>query len=142
MEDQAEVLLSPLRSVALLLGPVDLLALALAALGLYGVVSFAVAARTREVRIRTSLGADRGVVIASVQSGVPAVVAMVGVAGLATALGAARFIHGVLFGVGPGDSATFIGVPLLLGAVAALAALFQARKATRVDAPLEALRSE
>ncbi len=139
MEENLSVMLFPARMAALLLGTFGAMALCLATIGLYGVVSFAVSQRTREVGIRMSLGADASAVIALVLRGAMAVVAVGGLLGLGAAYGMAQLIGQFLVGIAPGDPVTLIGVPLLLGTVALLAAFIPARKASRVD-PVEALR--
>jgi predicted permease len=141
LEDMVGVQLFPFRMAAILLGLFGLLALGLASMGLYGVVSFAAARRTREVGIRMSLGARRGAVVRMVLGHILTVVAAGGLVGLALAFGLAQLIRSFLFGVGPTDPVTLLGVPVLLGAVAAVAAVIPAVRASRVD-PVEALRRE
>jgi ABC-type antimicrobial peptide transport system permease subunit len=141
MEEHVGVMLFPARMAALLLGFFGVVALVLATIGLYGVVSFAVSRRTREVGIRMSLGADRSAVIGMVLRGALGVVLVGGLAGLVIAIGLAQLIRQFLFGIGPADPLTLVGVPLLLGGVAALAAYVPGRRASRVD-PVEALRHE
>ncbi|HEX2188843.1 MAG TPA: ABC transporter permease [Longimicrobiaceae bacterium] len=117
------------------------LALALAALGVYGVVAYGVAQRTREFGIRLALGAEsRDLVRMVVRRGVALAATGVGL-GLLGALGVSRLMRGVLYGVEPGDPGTFAAVALLLLGVALLASWLPARRATRVD-PMTALRSE
>ena len=116
-------------------------ALVLASLGIYGVVSYSVASRTNEMGIRMALGA-RGADILSMilrQAMTPVAVGLAG--GLATSLAAGRLLAGLLFGVAPTDTVTMASVVLTLAAVAVLASLIPARRATRVD-PLTALRYE
>ena len=122
-----------------LLAVFGLLALLLAAVGLYGVMSYGVSQRTREIGIRMALGASehqvRGMVV---RQGL--LLAACGVLiGLATAFALARFVTSLLFGVDGADPTTFVGVAAVLLAVAALATYLPARKASRVD-PVEALR--
>jgi ABC-type antimicrobial peptide transport system permease subunit len=135
------------RSVAnrrlnlLLLGTFAVIALVLAAAGLYGVISYLVAQRTRELGIRMALGAARPSVLALVV-GQGMALAGLGVAiGLVSAFAVTRFLSSQLFGVGATDPSTFVGVSLLLVGVAFLASLLPAMRATRVD-PVAALRDE
>jgi len=116
-------------------------ALLLAAIGIYGVMSYAVTRRTHELGIRASLGASRVEIVALVlrQGMKLAAVGMAG--GLIAALVLTRFLSGLLYGVRPADPATLACVALLLGGVALLASYIPARRATRVD-PVVALRCE
>jgi predicted permease len=141
MEEHIGVMLFPARMAALLLGFFGAVALVLATIGLYGVVSFAVSRRTREVGIRMSLGADQSAVIRMVLRGALGVVIVGGLVGLAIAIGLAQVIRQFLFGIGPGDPVTLIGVPILLFGVAALAAYLPGRRASQVN-PVEALRHD
>ena len=141
MEENIGVILFPARMAALLLGIFGALALSLATIGLYGVVSFTVSQRTQEMGIRLSLGADAGAVMGMVMRGAMGLVGIGGIVGLAAAIGLAQLIRHILFGVGPWDPMIILGVPLLLGCVAALAALIPARRASRVN-PVEALKYE
>jgi putative ABC transport system permease protein len=117
------------------------LALVLAAIGVYGVMSYAVTRRTQEVGIRMALGARRGQVLGMVmREGMRTTIVAV-VIGLVAAAGATRLLASQLFGVSVMDPLTFTAVPLLLALVALLACYLPARRASRVD-PLVALRSE
>ena len=118
-----------------------MLALALAAVGLYGVVGYGVAQRTREIGIRMALGADGGRVVRLLVAGGLKLAAAGGALGLALAVVATRLLGGLLFGIDALDPLTFLGVPLVLLAAALLAAWLPARRASRVD-PVAALRSE
>lgn len=129
------------RMAATLIGAFALLALTLAAIGLYGVVSYSVAARTREMGIRISLGADRASVVRLVMRNGLALTGAGAVLGVIAALVGTRFVSRFLIGVGPWDPLTLVGVPIALLAVAATAAFIPARRASRVD-PAEALRQE
>jgi len=129
------------RLTAMLSAFFGLVAALLAMLGLYGVVAYGVTQRTREIGIRTALGAERSEVLALVlrQS---MVLTGIGVAlGLAAAAVATRYLEGMLFGLSPLDPLTFIAVSLAFATVAALAAYVPARRAANID-PLLALRCE
>jgi len=117
------------------------LALALASVGIYGVMACSVSERTREIGIRMALGAEAVDVLKLVlRQGAALIVTGVSL-GLLAALAATRVIASFLFGVSPSDPATFAGIALLLGAVALLACYIPARRATKVD-PIVALRYE
>ncbi len=129
------------RTGAYLLGVFGLLSLGLAVIGIYGVMSYSVSQRTRELGVRMALGAGQSDVLrlvvrqAALLSGAGIVV------GLALSLAASRLVANLLFDMSARDPLTFVGVPLLLAAAALLASLKPAWRATRVD-PTIALRSE
>lgn len=129
------------RFAMVLLGGFAALAILLASIGLYGVMSYTVTQRVRELGVRLALGAERGAVLGLVlRQG--ALLALAGVAiGLVAALGLTRLMQGMLYDVGATDPLTFGGTALILIGVALTASYFPARRATRID-PLEALRDE
>lgn len=141
IEEVFSASLSARRFSLVLLGAFSIAALLLAVTGIYGVVSYVVAQRTREIGIRLALGAPGERVLRQVV-GRGLVLTLVGIAvGLMVALGATRVLAGLLYGVGTRDLQTFVAVPLLLTAVAALASYLPARRAARVD-PMVAIRYE
>jgi putative ABC transport system permease protein len=122
-------------------GAFAVIALILAAVGVYGVISYAVSQRTQEIGVRVALGAQRRDVLALIV-GHGALLGGLGVAiGLAGAIGVTRFMRSMLFGVSPFDPVSFVGVALGLTAIALLASYIPARRAAKVD-PVEALRYE
>ena len=126
---------------ARVLGGFALLALILAGVGLYGVVSYAVSRRTREVGIRAALGAERGTVIWLLTRSGIRLVLIGGTVGLGLSALLSSLLSRLLYGVAPLDPVTFIAAPLALGIVAVLASWVPAMRAARVD-PVTALRSE
>ena len=129
------------RLIALLAGLFGVLALGLASVGLYGVMAYAVAQRTREVGIRMALGARRGDVVGMIvrESLVPVLIGMA--IGLAAAVALTRLVAGLLFGVAPRDPASMLFAVAAMLTVALLAAAIPARRASRVE-PGIALRHE
>jgi len=129
------------RLAFILLGVFAFLALALAAVGIYGVASYSVSQRTHEIGIRMALGARESDVLKLVV-GRGLMLGVVGVGlGVAGALVLTRFLASMLYGIRPSDPLTYLGVSLLLAAVAIVASYIPARRATKVD-PMEALRYE
>lgn len=129
------------RFIMTLLSGFAALALAIAAVGLYGIVAYAVRERTHEIGVRVALGADAGSVLALViRHSLRLAVLGIGI-GLAGAAAATRLIRSQLYGVGPADPATFAAVGVALAVVALAASWVPARAALRVD-PVEALRYE
>ena len=141
LADQVNASLTQERVVAMLSAIFGTLALLIAALGLYGVTSYAVQRRTSEIGIRMALGAQRGDVIGLVLRQSLTLTAIGIALGLGAAAAATRYVQGMLFGLTPLDPWTFAGVAIVFAVVAAIAAMIPARRATRVD-PLTALRSE
>ncbi|HEV2422530.1 MAG TPA: ABC transporter permease [Candidatus Acidoferrales bacterium] len=129
------------RFRALLLGLFSAMALALAAVGIFGVVSYSVSRRTHEIGIRMALGATPASVRRLVIREAAALVSWGLAAGIPAALVLTRFLSSLLFAVRPADPSTFIGVAILLMLVAAVAAYVPARRAMKVD-PMIALRYE
>ena len=139
--EQIDRLLFQERLVARLSGFFGLLALVLACVGLYGLLSYEVSRRTREIGIRMALGAHPGNVLKLVlRQGI--VLAIAGAAvGIGVALGVTRYLASMLYNVRASDPATLAGVAILLVLVALAACYIPARRATRVD-PMVALRHE
>jgi putative ABC transport system permease protein len=141
MDDVVSATLSAPRFTGMLLGVFAGLALALSAIGIYGVLSYVVSRRTREIGIRVAIGAGRAQVLRLVLgSGVG--LSLVGIViGLAAAASLSRLMTTLLHDVKPGDPGTFIAVAVILTAVAIAASLVPAWRATRVD-PVRALKTE
>jgi ABC-type antimicrobial peptide transport system permease subunit len=118
-----------------------ILALVLAGIGVYGVMSYAVARRTQEVGIRMALGARRTQVLGMVIRDGMRAIAVALAAGIVIAAAATRLLASQLFGISTIDPLTFATVPLLLGVVALVACYLPALRASRVD-PIVALRAE
>jgi putative ABC transport system permease protein len=129
------------RMYAVLLGVFAAIGAALALIGIYGVITYGVTQRTREIGIRMALGAQRREVLGLVLRHAMMLAATGVVAGLAGSRALARYLDGMLFGLTPLDPGTFAAVSVSFVLVVALAALAPARRATRVD-PLVALRHE
>jgi ABC-type antimicrobial peptide transport system permease subunit len=141
MKDQVEKAMLLPRLIATLFTIFGLSGLALAVVGLYGVMSFSVGRRTREIGIRMALGAERGNILAMVTRQGLALTGVGLVIGVVLALAASRFAESLLYGVSPRDLATFVSVPLILGAAGLAASVIPARRAAKLD-PMAALRYE
>ncbi len=141
LDDAISRTASDARAVAVVLLLFSAVALLLAAVGLYGVLAYQVTRRRHEIGIRMALGATVGRVLSSViREGLTLVLGGLAL-GAGASLFAARLVQGMLFGVGPADPATYGGVALFLGGVAALACLVPALRAAGVD-PVQAFRAE
>jgi ABC-type antimicrobial peptide transport system permease subunit len=141
MDDVVAGALARPRFNLLLIGSFALLGMMLAAVGIYAVVSFLVAQRTREIGIRMALGARAGDVLRLVIGEGITPVVVGAAAGLACAAVVTRALRSMLYGVTPLDAVSFVSAPALLLIVALLACYLPARRAAAVD-PLVALRDE
>jgi putative ABC transport system permease protein len=141
LEEQVDQSLQQQRMNVILLTAFGGLALLLAAIGLYGVASYSVAQRTREIGVRMALGAQPSSVLGLVLGNGLALVGIGLGLGLAVALALAGAMRTLVAGVNPRDPVTFIVTPAVLGAIALLATYIPARRATRID-PLIALRTD
>ncbi len=141
MQQDIENSVTSPKTTMWLVGLFAIVALLVAAVGVYGVLSYTMTQRTQEVGIRIALGADaRQVTRMVIGEGARLITIAVGI-GLLASLGAARLLRSQLFGVAPNDVLTFIAVTVVLAGVALLACYLPARRASRVD-PMVALRSE
>ena len=141
VEAEVDATLLPMRASAWLVSGVGVVAMALAAIGLYGVIAYSVARRTREIGIRMALGAQPGEVVRMVMRQGLLVAGAGLAAGCALAIAAARAIAGALYGITAADPVSWLAAAALLLAVSALANFVPARRASRVD-PTAALRIE
>lgn len=141
MDEYVTLSVASARFNTILLGGFAGLALVLAAVGIFGVISYSVAQRTQEIGIRRALGADTVSVLRLVLTQAMGLTAAGVIAGIASALAVTRLLQTLLFEVTPTDAATFIGVAIVLSGVAFLASYLPARRAAKVD-PMIALRYE
>jgi putative ABC transport system permease protein len=141
MSRHLATMLLPARLGAMAFALFAALALALAVLGVYGVVGYAVARRTREAGIRLAVGAQPSAVVRLLMREGVTLVIVGTVIGTALGFGSAQVLRTLLYGVGAGDPVTFLGAPALLLLVGVVAAFLPARRAGRVD-PARVLRAE
>jgi putative ABC transport system permease protein len=141
MEDYLTDSIAARRLNLMLLGIFAAVALVLAAIGIYGVISYAVAQRTQEIGIRMALGAQRGDVLRMILKQGMTLAGLGVVIGLAASLALTRLMQTLLFEISPTDPLTFFGISLLLTIVASAACYLPARRALKVD-PMIALRYE
>jgi predicted permease len=141
MDQRRDAALAPERFQVLLLGSFAVIALILAAAGVYGTMSYLVARRTREIGIRMAMGARQADVLRMVLGETGRLVAMAVAIGLAGAWGVTRYIRSMLYGVSELDPATFVLTSVLLAMIVVVASLGPARRAVRID-PMAALRDE
>jgi putative ABC transport system permease protein len=141
MDDRLMSSLSRPRAYALVLGGFAAFALAIAAVGLFGVLSYSVAQRSREIGVRTALGAQPRDVVALVLRSGMAITGAGLMAGLAIAALLAASLSKILYGVSPYDPVTFVAVPAVLALAAAAACIAPAQRAARID-PIRALRPD
>jgi len=141
MDDVVSEFLAEEQMIASILGGFGLFGLALAAIGIYGVIAYSVSQRKHEIGIRVALGATSGNALALVLRKGARLAAAGLVIGIPAALAASRAIGSLLYGVSPRDVTVFVGTPVVLVVVSLAATYLPARRAAKVD-PLEALRSE
>jgi ABC-type antimicrobial peptide transport system permease subunit len=139
LDDYIDAALSQERLIAMLSGFFGVLALLLAALGLYGITAYAVVRRRAEIGIRLALGASPSAVVRGILSRTGLLVVSGIVLGGAASWWASRFVSALLFGLPPTDPITIAGAMLVLAGVSALAGWIPARRAALID-PAEALR--
>jgi putative ABC transport system permease protein len=129
------------RFNVLLLSIFAVVALALTAVGIYGVIAYSVAGRTREIGVRLALGARPSAIVATFLGQMMRLVAVSIGIGVVAAVGCVRLMRGLLFGIGAWDPLTFVATVALLVAVALLASVIPARRAASFD-PVTALRAD
>ena len=136
MRERVEYMFQPVRTARLLLTASAILAVFLCAVGLYGVLAFAVTERTREIGVRIAIGATRSSIARLVLRDAVTVIAIGVAVGLVVAWNSTQLVSSLLFGVSNRDAAAFVTAPLVIVIVAALASYLPARRATRVS-PLQ-----
>ncbi|HKX00475.1 MAG TPA: ABC transporter permease [Bryobacteraceae bacterium] len=141
MDERLSASLAPQRFQLLLIGAFALIAIVLAALGVYGVMSYLVTRRTREIGIRMAMGARPVEVERLIVGEIVPLAILAAIAGLGGAWALTRYLKSMLYGVAALDTATFAVMPVVLIAIAAAASLIPARRAARID-PMSALREE
>lgn len=141
MDERLSMALAGGRVVVVLMAIFAIFALLMGSVGLYGVISYSVAQRAPEFALRLALGASQHAVFRLVANGALRLLLIGGGVGLALALGVARLMGSMIYGVSPYDPLTLVAVPLVLLAVVLIASYMPARRATKVD-PMEALRYE
>jgi predicted permease len=144
MESVSEYMALPLfaaHTTGILLAAFGAVALLLATIGLAGIVSYSVSQRTAEIGVRMALGADRLAVLRQILGQGMRLTAIGIACGLAISFAATRVLSGLLYGIKPGDPATYLAVSLFLGAIALISCYFPARRAASID-PMQALRAE
>jgi ABC-type antimicrobial peptide transport system permease subunit len=141
MEDRVMTSLEKPRLYAVVLIWFGIVALLVAGVGLFGVLSFSIAQRTREIGVRSALGAQAHDIAALVLRQALWIVGVGVPIGLGAAFAGVRFLSAFLYGIGPHDALTFVAVPIVIAVIAGIACFVPARRATKVD-PLVALRCE
>ncbi|HTS47614.1 MAG TPA: ABC transporter permease [Bryobacteraceae bacterium] len=141
LEDHMRLPLMPARIAATMLGAFGVLAIVLAATGVYGMLAYAISRRTREIGIRVAIGARRGNIVQLVLRRAALIVLSASVAGAALAVTLGRFFTPILYGVSPKDPATYALALALMAVIALIACLVPTRRALRID-PAIALRDE
>jgi putative ABC transport system permease protein len=141
LDEQIDINLANDRLTELLAISFGLLATLLAGIGLYGVLAYVTAQRTREIGVRIALGSSRAAISGMVLSDVLKLAGLSIAVAIPVALGLARLLKSQLFGVSASDPMTFLSVTILVACVAVVSALLPARRAANVD-PIEALRTE
>ncbi len=141
LEDHMRLPLMPARIAATMLGAFGVLAIVLAATGVYGMLAYAISRRTREIGIRVAIGARRGNIVQLVLRRAVLIVLSASIVGAALALTLGRFFTPILYGVSPKDPATYALALALMAIIALIACLVPTRRALRID-PAVALRDE